>query len=668
MSKSKRKKQRRQKGTKHTGTRSAPRGIPPPLYDGLGKAYRLDRQREWDQARDLLQDLDRRYPNRAEVLAGLLNVYYELGDVTSYQFACQRLVSLRPDDPDLRLMLAGSCMENVRPALALRNFRCFLERWPDDVRAPDVRKTFAGLEAEMEEVLQDLGLTGEAGLQLAALHEEVLCCLQQGEYGQVCQLAEQLLKRHPEFTPAINNLGEAHFREGRIADAVAAARRVLQQNPDNFHALANLARYLCASGRADEARTWTERLQSVESTDSDLWIKKAETFSFLGDDQAVLEAFQGSQQNPTRETNPHEALLCHLAAVAAMRLGRENDARRLWKRAVKLQPGLDVARANLEDSNKPVGQRHAPWPCDLDHWLPEALVCKLPLRLKRARHRRSEKALTRETRRYLQDHPQVAATLPMLLDRGDPDGREFAFQVAVLAETPELLEALRDFALGQRGPDRLRQKAAQNLRKAGILPAEPVRMWIKGQWQEVLVFGFEIYEEPNRVHRPQVEDLAREAMTALRNGDAQEAERLLKQALEIEPDALDLLNNLATAYRFQGRHDDWKHLVHQIHQRDPDYFFGRLNMALERLEEGDLEEAREMLTSLLSRQRLHVTEFTSLAQIQIELCRAEGHKDAARSWLQMWEDADPDNPDLRSCRRRLGLPGLGEAISKLAGR
>lgn len=668
MSKSKRKKQRRQKDTKRTGTRSASKGIPPPLYDGLGKAYRLDRQRKWDQARDLLQDLDRRYPNRAEVLAGLLNVYYELGDVTSYQFACQRLVSLRPDDPDLRLMLAGSCMENVRPALAIRNFRCFLERWPDDVRAPDVRKTVAGLEAEMEETLPDLGLNSEDGLQLPALHEEVLCCLQQRQFGRARQLAEQLLKRHPEFTPAINNLGEAHFREGRIADAVAAARRVLQRNPDNFHALGNLARYLCASGRADEARPWTERLQSVESTDSDLWIKKAETFSFLGDDQAVLEAFQASQRNPTRETDSRQALMCHLAAVAAMRLGRENDARNLWKRALKLDPGLEVAKANLEDSNEPVGQRHASWPYDLDHWLPQALVRKLPLRLKRARHRRSEKALTRETRRYLQEHPQVAATLPMLLDRGDPDGREFAFRVAVLAETPESLEALRDFALGQRGPDRLREEAAENLRRAGILPAGPVRMWIKGQWQEVLVFGFEVYEEPNRVHRPHVEDLAREAMTALRNGDAQETERLIKQALEIEPDAPDLLNNLATAYRLQGRHDDWKHLVHQIHQRDPDYFFGRLNMALERLDENDLEEARKMLIPLLSRQRLHLTEFTSLAQIEIELCRAEGHKDAARSWLQMWEDVDPDNPNLQHCQRRLGSPGLREAISKLAGR
>ena len=250
----------------------------------------------------------------------------------------------------------------------------------------------------------------------------------------------------------------------------------------------------------------------------------------------------------------------------------------------------------------------------------------------------------------------------------DPDGREFAFRVAVLAETPESLEALRDFALGQRGPDRLRQEAAQNLRKAGILPAGPVRMWVKGQWQDVLVFGFEIHEEPNRVHRPHVEDLAREALTALRNDDAQEAERLLKQALEIEPDALDLLNNLATAYRLQGRHDDCKHLVHQIHQRDPDYFFGRINMALEHLEKGDLKEAREMLTPLLSRQRLHITEFTSLAQVQIELCRAEGHKDAARLWLQIWEDVDPDNPDLEHCQRRLGFAGLREALFKLAGR
>ena len=136
----------------------------------------------------------------------------------------------------------------------------------------------------------------------------------------------------------------------------------------------------------------------------------------------------------------------------------------------------------------------------------------------------------------------------------------------------------------------------------------------------------------------------------------------------MEPDALDLLNNLAAAYRLQGRSDDWEPLIHQIHRRDPDYLFGRINMASYYLDEGNLEEAREMLTPLLSRQRLHVTEFTALCQIQIELCRAEGHLDGARSWLNIWEQLDPDHPGLKHFRRRLAPVRLWDSLSGLLGR
>ena len=659
IKRTRRKKQRRRK---RTGTGSTSHRMSEALYEGLIEAERLDRRGESDPARELLDDLDRRYPDRPEVLTALVNVYYELNDIPSYQFACQRLVSLRPDDPDVRLMLAGSCLANGCPALALRNFRLFIEHWPDDVRADDVRNTVAELGIQMDELLASLGLSGEEGLQLAAMHEEVLCSLEQGEWGQTRNLAEQLLKRQPHFLPALNNLGEAHFREGRVDQAIAAAQRVLQLAPENLHALANLTRYLCLSGRAEEGKPWAERLKSVESTDSDVWVKKAETFSFIGDDEAVLHVFNEAQRRGNRSDKSGEALLNHLAAVAAMRLGQEKDARRYWKRALKLVPWLEVARANLEDLKKPVGQRHAPWAYDLNHWIPQSLGCKLASRIARAERRGKDKAVVRETRQYLRKHPQVAAVLPLLLDRGDPAGRQFALSVAALTETPELLEALRDFALGRRGPDGLRFKAAERLCNAGVLPAGTTRLWSEGCWKEVLMLGFEIHGEPVGTHPSEVEEWAYQATIAIRNRDGEEAERLLEQALEVLPDAPDLLNNLATAYRLQGRDAEWKRLIHEVHQRYPDYFFGRVNIAFEHLRAHEIDQAREMLRPLLFRKRLHYSEFASLCSAQMELSLAEKNTDAVRSWLDMWEQIDPEHPDVRHWRLRLSSSGLRRVL------
>src|SRR5205823_2473275 len=103
----------------------------------------------------------------------------------------------------------------------------------------------------------------------------------------------------------------------------------------------------------------------------------------------------------------------------------------------------------------------------------------------------------------------------------------------------------------------------------------------RGEWTEVMLFGWEIHGEATRGHAPKVEKLAAEAMAELYQDDGPAAERLLKRALEIEPDAPDLLNNLARAYQLQGRMDESDALTRQIQERFPDYFFGRVNKAME---------------------------------------------------------------------------------------
>jgi hypothetical protein len=82
-------------------------------------------------------------------------------------------------------------------------------------------------------------------------------------------------------------------------------------------------------GRVDEARRAAERLQAAQSDRDDIWIKKAEAFSYLGDDRAALAAFDGAQAAGALERLSNCEMLYHLAAVAACRLGQEDRAREL---------------------------------------------------------------------------------------------------------------------------------------------------------------------------------------------------------------------------------------------------------------------------------------------------------------------------------------------------
>src|SRR3990172_1118700 len=95
----------------------------------LEQAEALMRRRRWREARDLLLPLLQRHPANEGKLSVLANAAYELKDMGTYQMACERLEKLVPDDADVMLGLAGAYMVNLHPALALRTFRSFLEKW-----------------------------------------------------------------------------------------------------------------------------------------------------------------------------------------------------------------------------------------------------------------------------------------------------------------------------------------------------------------------------------------------------------------------------------------------------------------------------------------------------------------------------------------------------------
>jgi tetratricopeptide (TPR) repeat protein len=223
---------------------------------------------------------------------------------------------------------------------------------------------------------------------------------------------------------------------------------------------------------------------------------------------------------------------------------------------------------------------------------------------------------------------------------------------------PELEAALRDFALSSRGPDQLRSQAAKEAQAAGLLPRGAVHMWLEGTRREILLLDFEVHGDADTRHPPRVATLQGEALTALRAGDAVQGERLVRQALDLAPDAPDLWNNLGAAFDRQGRRREAQALVRDIHERYPDYLIGRANYARLLVDEGKLDAAETLVQSLLSRKRYHLSEFAAVMKAQIELLVARKDREAARSWLAMWAETEPDNPDVVAWQGRLGKPGV----------
>ncbi|MCT7952359.1 tetratricopeptide repeat protein [Ancylothrix sp. C2] len=623
------------------------------LIAELTKAHAQMRRQNWDQAIEILQNLETKYPQEPDVYISQINLYYEIGDMLHYQYACERLIEIQPNNADATLGLAGAYMTNVRPMLALQTFRRFVETWPQHKKAEEVRETIRELETKTTEIITDLGLTGPDAIEIATLHEKAHGFLELNKYLEAREIEQKILEMCPDFVQAINNISQTYWMEGNLQKAIESCQKVLQINPQNYHALSNISRYLILSGNIEQAKQEAEKLKAVESEIIDIWVKKAEAFSFLGDDDSVLEAYSNAEKAGLLEGQISAPLLYHLAGCAQLRKGNQDQARKIWQKALEIDPNFYLTRVNLNDLNQPVSQRHSPWPFPLANWISQSTIDDLVKAVNEGFKGQDEEAAQKTTQEYLKQHPEIEKLIPILLDRGDPSAREFALQLAKMARTPEMLEALKTFAFGQRGPDEKRHEAAMVLKKTGFLDTHKVEMWLKGEWTEIILVGFEITDEPTVTYSPKVLNMLGKANQALKQRQPLEAEKLLKKCLEIEPENPSLLNNLARAWEQQGRKQEAKNLIQEIYEKHPDYVFACTAIAGNYIEEGEIEAAEKLITPLLSRQKFHASEFAALCNVQVEIAMAKKSPQTAKTWLQMWENSYPEHPGLAYWKKRL---------------
>jgi predicted Zn-dependent protease len=95
----------------------------------------------------------------------------------------------------------------------------------------------------------------------------------------------------------------------------------------------------------------------------------------------------------------------------------------------------------------------------------------------------------------------------------------------------------------------------------------------------------------------------------------------------------------------------------RLFEEHPDYFFARIGMARLAVREHQLDRARELLRPLLEQQRFHISEFDALCNANAELYFAEGSRDGARSWVDLWASVNPNHPGIAQWRRKLAQPG-----------
>ncbi|MGK7891059.1 MAG: tetratricopeptide repeat protein [Leptolyngbyaceae cyanobacterium] len=667
------------KSKKKTGASSGGSGFgKKSLKSELKRAVDFLRRGKFEKGYDALAELDQVYPNTPDIVVELANYYAAVGNLDGYQKTCEQLIQLDPKQPLFTLGLANSYLASGSALLALKTFQTVAKLWPDHHEIDDVKTKIAVIEADLDGILADLKLQNDAeGIAVATQHEQVQRHLARSEFKTATEVGEALLERAPNLVPLYNNLSLASFFEGNASHALEYCDRALAQEPDNIHALGNAIRYHYCMGEVEKAKALVPQLLASEAPATEPWMKKMEALSYLGDDEQVLAIYRQAQAAGAIEEGSNDYLF-HLAAAAMARLGQLGDARAIWKGILERSPQFSFARENLDDSNQPSALRHGAWSFAFNQWIGPSVIndwvhqiqdSKVLAKEANTSEAEKDEKLRELCVRYLEQYPYLNHLIAVWLERGDPKARQFAWMIANLVRSPEHLDAIKSFALGQWGPDNFRYQAAVTAAQEKVM-GKKVTLWLQGKSQEVVLMAYSFHNEPEGRDYPQeVIDKLEQALAGFKEAvqardiEADEkkaacatAEQLLNECLEIVPDAPDIRHNLGAIYQQTERQAEAIALWEQLVQDYPDYVNSRTALAHFHLDQDTadgIETAKELLFPLLERDRFHFDDFTEFSDAYLRLLLAQEQEESVKSWLDLWEKVDSQNPRLLLWRFKL---------------
>jgi hypothetical protein len=219
-----------------------------------------------------------------------------------------------------------------------------------------------------------------------------------------------------------------------------------------------------------------------------------------------------------------------------------------------------------------------------------------------------------------------------------------------------MMQALRDFALGQRGPDAMRLSLLSFLREHSIIDSTPLRVWRAGDWTEIVTTAFRIHWEPTPHPDKELNQLLKSCYHALMREDKLKALELSRQCVARDPNCPTCLHNLATALSMQGDRESRRQsreVQNDIFNRFPDYVFTRISKVQDAIEDGDLALADQLLEPLTRKEDWHGSEAMAHAAVTALLAIAKKDWPGAEHMLGMMRQISPGDPRIETIQEDL---------------
>lgn len=321
---------------------------------------------------------------------------------------------------------------------------------------------------ESEELIELLGYELERPTKLTTIkcregifeHDKARSLLEEGRFAEAVRILQRLVKKHPDFMAARNNLALAHYYMGQFERAMETIRQVLELEPGNLHALCNLAIFYQHMGAEQELAGQLSLLRKTYPFQQDQVFKLATTMGILGEHESAYRLFRRLTKSGDASLDP---CLYHYTAVSAYNTGRKAEALRLWQTTCKLDPDSDIPRfylSQMQEAEQSGGRAtisyHYHLPFEEQFRLLEKSADGIPDHMKR--------------------DPLVRSSFFWALRHGDLETKLQVVQAFGVIADSEVEDALRDLLVDPKEDDYLKKVAFFVLRSIGVDGPLPVLM------------------------------------------------------------------------------------------------------------------------------------------------------------------------------------------------
>lgn len=602
-----------------------------------------------DDAIELLMPLEARHPHHPQLQYYLGYARVKVGDlwggVAHYEKA-----RTYGGDSSLWIPIASLYLDLGLRALASNAYQQALRHNPKHPALKELPDELLNIELEIEMIADSMDISSRNNRAGLRLMEEAQIALHTADYTRCIGLNRKAIKYLKRFPPPHNNLSLAYFFNGQPEKAIQTAREVTAYDPNNIQALANLVRFMAWTLHESEARETWEYLKRLTPQEDSHRVKMIEAAAILNDDEDVYRLINELEVFVQADSGFTQRIQLHLA-IAEANLGRKSARKRLSK----LKAQINWAGNILEAFKK--GQSGLGWTDRFPYFHASDLIP----------NREFESFITlvgisadlhpqtyrRKIDRFLSRFPQMALIgKKTLLEDQQVDA---GISILSTIGTPEAYNILREFATSKNGSDDDRLQALQVLQEAEqIDPAETIRFWQNGEWQDIQFRMYKIDDEPDVKYSDQVIELLTEGFEASKAGNLEQAEDAFLRVIEIAPGVIEAYNNLASIYSQRDELERAKEMLKKALEINPNYVMARCNLALFLLNDNAFEEAEETIKPLADVTRYSSQEMAFLSYIRAHIDVKYKRYDQAQHQLGMALEIQPDYEPAQNLLGNLG--------------